>query len=713
MAIDAGDAVLRFLGDTSNLDTKFDQLGPNAERAFAPAAEAAEEASEQIQGSMSEARGEVALLGEEFGIRLPRHVRTFIAELPGVGEALSAAFSATAVLFLAQALVQATEKVSNFAANTLIFTQAMKDRDAAMVEENKLLVANADATDKAKDALAKFGATGSDSLRLQAIALQEQIATQKAALPIAEQKAQAERGTVKAYVDQHNWLSLAYDKLASMVTKTKTQVEVLQDVHDANQRNVTDAASELTKLEAQQALLQKQLETEEKLAAIKQGGDNQSAGAKLKAAQAQAEVAEDSQTAEKRKAIAEQLEITLYTIKRDGMMKQLAILKENDDNTKDAQAKLLSEMKVAADNQASVVLERLVKDKDELQKTLQDMAKTVVGVSEDITTPLNAVAGSLLTQRHAADSLGITLRSSLVSAYNQAVAAMEAYKEAGGKDVVVLDAFLKKIQEADKAVINFGNTEENLKKKTDNTFQDLSAQWGKATQVLTNLQFAGTEVFNSLSKNIEGAFEAIVLSQGNIAKEFEKATASALASIAAQAAVKALFYTAEGTAALFTPGLQATAAGYFTAAGEMAAVAAVAGVAGHELAGAGGGSGSRSTAESAEGGNSNTGQSNRSGGGVSGVQQFASGGLVTGPTLALIGEDASAPTEAVLPLDDPEAMGKIREGIGGGGDTHFHINGLVSDDKLVKIMKNMSKLVNSGKATLKASDSLRLTKRSA
>ena len=40
MAQEVGDAVLRFLGDSTQLDTKFDEVGPNAEKAFAPAAEA-------------------------------------------------------------------------------------------------------------------------------------------------------------------------------------------------------------------------------------------------------------------------------------------------------------------------------------------------------------------------------------------------------------------------------------------------------------------------------------------------------------------------------------------------------------------------------------------------------------------------------------------------------------------------------------------------
>jgi hypothetical protein len=128
MAIEVGDAVLKFIGDSQQLDTKFDEVGPNAQRAFEPAAEAAEQAGERMKASMGEARGEAALLGEAFGVHLPRHVRTFVAELPGVGEALSAAFSATAVLFLVQAVAEASEKLSKFVGDTLIFTDDMKDR---------------------------------------------------------------------------------------------------------------------------------------------------------------------------------------------------------------------------------------------------------------------------------------------------------------------------------------------------------------------------------------------------------------------------------------------------------------------------------------------------------------------------------------------------------------------------------------------------------
>lgn len=166
MAQEIGDAVLKFLGDSTQLDTKFDEVGPNAQKAFGSASTAvedfgdtAEEAGVRTRTSMAEARGEVALLGEEFGIRLPRHVRSFIAELPGVGEALSTAFSATAILFVAQAIIDLSKKVSDFVANTFIFTEAMKTQTAGIIASNVELLKQKELYQQAEDALQAFGKT--------------------------------------------------------------------------------------------------------------------------------------------------------------------------------------------------------------------------------------------------------------------------------------------------------------------------------------------------------------------------------------------------------------------------------------------------------------------------------------------------------------------------------------------------------------------------
>jgi hypothetical protein len=71
--------------------------------------------SAQTRAEMGEAKASMALLGEEIGIKLPRHVRGFVAELPGVAKAMSLAFDTIAVFALISIVVEAGKKVYEFA----------------------------------------------------------------------------------------------------------------------------------------------------------------------------------------------------------------------------------------------------------------------------------------------------------------------------------------------------------------------------------------------------------------------------------------------------------------------------------------------------------------------------------------------------------------------------------------------------------------------
>jgi len=98
------------------------------------------------------------------------------------------------------------------------------------------------------------------------------------------------------------------------------------------------------------------------------------------------------------------------------------------------------------------------------------------------------------------------------------------------------------------------------------------------------------------------------------------------------------------------------------------------------------------------------------------VQRFATGGLVTGPTMAMIGDSynkSAGQNEAVIPLDDEGSISKIKDALGGGG-THIHVNvkGLISGDNLNKVVQQINKRVNKGQSRLLASDSQRVTRRS-
>jgi hypothetical protein len=98
-----------------------------------------------------------------------------------------------------------------------------------------------------------------------------------------------------------------------------------------------------------------------------------------------------------------------------------------------------------------------------------------------------------------------------------------------------------------------------------------------------------------------------------------------------------------------------------------------------------------------------------------GVQGFAAGALISAPTLAWVGEEHKR--EAILPLDDERAMTDIGEAVGkhgGSGGMHVHFHGpVIGASDVANLTKTISKHVASGKATLTASNSLRLTKRSA
>lgn len=97
-------------------------------------AEQLQSAGHKGASAFHEAQGEAALLGEITGVRLPRHVRSFLAEMPGVSTALSAAFSATAVFFLIDAVVQAAEKIEQLIEKPQRIAQAWHAYDQTVFE---------------------------------------------------------------------------------------------------------------------------------------------------------------------------------------------------------------------------------------------------------------------------------------------------------------------------------------------------------------------------------------------------------------------------------------------------------------------------------------------------------------------------------------------------------------------------------------------------
>jgi hypothetical protein len=207
---------------------------------------------------------------------------------------------------------------------------------------------------------------------------------------------------------------------------------------------------------------------------------------------------------------------------------------------------------------------------------------------------------------------------------------------------------------------------------------------------------------------VSKAFSSMIDHQQSFGKAMEKSTFEMLATMAEKWGA---FYLAKGIADIW---LNPAAAAEELAGGT--ALEVLGGVL-SGLGSRGGSGGTSASSTQSQSSSVDTGGSTRSTIGITGVQKFALGGLISAPTLAVIGENPGE-SEAVLPLDNPKTMAKVGQSIsnagGGGGHTfNVHVKGLVSPDTLTKVMSQISNKVGKGQGKLVSSNTFRITKRSA
>jgi len=684
--IDAGDAVVSFLADTTQLDVAFAKLDSTPARLagantaveqlgeeFAVSARGAVRlgevtnlAGQQVKASMNEARGELALLGDETGIKMPRHLRSFVAELPGVGEALTAAFSATAVLFLLQILVTATQRFSEFAAGLIYGSQATKEQEESAKELNKVLIPLAEQYIKLKKEIDAYG---------------------KSALQLAQQNEKEAKQSVADLTASLLLQEAAVNKLNNQTVETKSRYQLLGVAYDqvrSGAMSVTEAFLELSNGTLQQTILDKEQDTGKKNLIATYG--------KQRVAQEESTVAvhktgeEAEKVAEKERKLAKEFEKIIEAVDK-------ATNKYRDFSREEA--KLGLPLPGMTDQLAHLyLLQAALKD---LGADTTDLVAAQTKATASMTTVTTAWRNGEITTRQyglAMVSL-LTTEKQLDEAMGKDTAALDkqiaAYQRLGvavQKDHTFMDAFTKDFKQ--KA------------KETEKASQDMGKMLGQTVGEM-NTAFASA---------IMGA----ITSGASIGAALEQATKAILAQLATQALSKSMYYLAEGIAATATG--NPAAAGFFAASGEFAAVAGLSGAAAAVMGGGGSGSGAPQTM----GINTNSGgMTSQVGGPVRNVQKFAEGGLISGPTLAILGEggagSVSRPTEVVLPLDNQRVMDKVRDGMGGTGssDTHIHFHkgaGLISPDTLGKVVDQISAGVKKRTLTLHSTNSFRIQKRS-
>lgn len=256
---------------------------------------------------------------------------------------------------------------------------------------------------------------------------------------------------------------------------------------------------------------------------------------------------------------------------------------------------------------------------------------------------------------------------------------------------------------------------------SNNFFDAWHKQAPKTGALVKNMGEMAKQALDDMGKAEASAIQAFILGQDSLGHAMRKATAQILAEYAARAAVEAIYWLAYGFAMLASMQYDRASAA-FTAAAMLGGFAVVAGGLASMI------NPKDKGASTSAGGSSATDNSATAGPAAPNpvqtinVQSFARGGLISGPTLAMIGDNVSRTSsgsrEIAASLDDPEAMRAIGAALAphlqqnSGPNIHVEVRGLISPDNLAKVVKQISQKVKGNQATLVSSNSFRVTKRS-
>jgi len=792
MAIDIGDAILTFLADTSQLDAAFNRVGAEAATKMAPTAAAVqsveqgfaevgataaiagaagqaaghaiEEGAEVSRKTIHEAKGEAGLLGEMFGIHLPRHVRSFVAEIPAVATVLSSAFAATAILFLIEALAKAIEKIIEWRHEGERIAEAWEKVDDV---QRKVFDNLEDKLIKAQIRLDELDGKTLEALRLKLQLIDRQTLEhlQEQIKQIGDEADKAmgklDRGWVTNILAGFEGSEEAKAKLHDLDKTLKTAFETRTPEAYANalaivQKALTEADAKVKELtEAQKnfkpIVVQgfvspgpdpKTLESWVKLSGVIRDYQKD-----IEEARKAADKEKESEGAEDRKKRAEEAEKA-----REKERRAL----EQFDRLVTSQHQKLNEILDKQDD------ERLKHDLDRLQQGLKQEQKVsdekLQQQREVLAGQIATIDGELQALRSATEQKAILLKTQydkgLISQGDYLAHLKRLYDEDLQKLIAVLDRKQQLvIQEAqieatqrgriltseDARELKAYRDIENQKKKAQDDFtkdflkqqdqiekraahtnnslirqlQQYSQHLRASSRDLHGWAKTADGILNDVSQAFGSAVEQWILGQESFGVAMERALAQYLARVAAQAAIDAIYFTARGFAALASWDFSG-ATNWFTAAAIAGGVAGAAGAAAHAINPGSGGSKTEGNPRAGINDNSPATQSGGQPAQQRNVASFAAGALVSTPTLAIVGDSRTGgrAREGVLPLDDPEAMGAIVEALGGGrGSTNFYVQGLVSADELRKLVRKIDRQVSRGQSRLTARNAYRVTRR--
>lgn len=585
------------------------------------------------------------------------------------------------------------EKVD--ATNRLI--KALADYRAQQEASNKLEQdqAKVDRTEEQKKALADIDAKEKTSLKERLAGIETEKNLQHHAFNdkkiTAEQwsaaQIKATLDALKAETDYDNQL-IANAKRESDVGKgTVAARNAATDATDKLNKAFEKAADGLDKAQQETAKLRAEMEklvfpaekTKEQTQAFKELENAEKQLAQAQKTLAEAQVSNDTKEIEaairnlvNQRLISKRAEAAgLALIDQEEKDRALAVLQQ----TLDGELKELEKAKAkfATASAEGITGEELAKLKNQLDQAGAAVAKTQTEMLKLKTTTSDyatAVAHSIQVGNLQLTQQLLENHAALIAAEGQLAAA-----RATGLNTQAMQTQIKTLETL---VAHLKQEETQLEgnaKKGLTAWKQFSAglrdEASKNIQSLEDMGQKMREQINASAQDLGDAFAAMMTGAESAGKALEIATAKAVASIAK---MWAEYFGARAAADLMTPGEQAKGAAELAASVALYAVAAALGSVGSG-AGSTGSSASSSAAVKATPATTAQAQPTQA---VS-VVHLADGGLVTSPTLAVVGDAPGG--EAVIPLRDRAVLQELGSMIaahinsaGGGGELYLHIS---------------------------------------
>jgi hypothetical protein len=702
------------------------------------------EAGAETQFSMAEAKGSMALVSEEIGVKIPRHLRGFIAELPGVGKAMEVAFSGFALLMLVQILVEAAKKLTEFIADTYIYTETMKEAEKANAELNKALGEQADKLKQLKEQYDLIGKEGSAKTVVELQHLNEQWVKNEQAIRSALDTMWQYRQEQQQGLDAGNLYTITEEQF------TRASHNLI--LFYADQKTMQQQFLNLAK-QGDAELLQESIQHQLAIVAASKTASEarlsvEVAEARLRLATAKAGIL-DMATLESQAAN------TKYELDRKALEQELAILEKDPTRNAD-RARAVQAQIEELDAQHKV---RLLKAETDLVKKKNELlSKPVETQQADVESiiPLTKAGQAIDALEKYFQQLGVKSEEVWIKEVQDAEFAFKKIKDSGTAtavelmqledqlakkklglaiakgDLAQIDQLKKQIADLTKELAKYGIAADGAAKKNEH----LNLSWASGGKALdtwamhvrnsnhdmdkwTKGQQVADNVMGQFSQTFGGAVEAFVLGQESFGKALEQGLAQEAATIAGKAAMWALYFAAWGVADLFWDPPRAGAD--FTAAAEFGAIAVIAGAAAYGLSSAAnGGSSSGNSSSASTDSTTATAPAAPSPNPVqtTNLAHFAMGGLVSGPTLAVIGDSINGAMagpgqrEAAIPLDDPQATGAIADALSRRNQTvHIHVQGLVTASTVDQFIGLVNKRVSNNNVRLVATTSRRVEKK--